>query len=129
MFRIIPTRVHGAMDYLVGALLLAMPWLAGLPTGEAPGVIFIILGVAALAYSLFTRYEWGLVPLLPMTGHLTLDAAHGMMLAASPWLFGFADRVWAPHLGLGLFELVVVALSSPEVRAVRSMAGRAPRPA
>ena len=29
----------------------------------------------------------------------------GVLLAASPWLFGFADRVYWPHLILGLAEI------------------------
>jgi hypothetical protein len=41
-----------------------------------------------------------------MRMHLLLDIASGMLLAASPWLFGFADRVFLPHLVVGLFEIV-----------------------
>jgi hypothetical protein len=40
-----------------------------------------------------------------MPTHLTLDAGSGLPLAVSPWLFGFANWVWAPHLVLGLIEL------------------------
>jgi hypothetical protein len=40
-----------------------------------------------------------------MPTHLTLDAGSGLLLAVSPWLFGFANWVWAPHLVLGLIEL------------------------
>ena len=36
---------------------------------------------------------------------------NGVLLAASPWLFGFAEEISAPHLGLGLFEIVVTASS------------------
>lgn len=46
-----------------------------------------------------------MVRLLPMPAHLLLDALSGVLLAASPWLFGFADRVRAPHLLAGLFEI------------------------
>ena len=56
-------------------------------------------------YSPFTNYECGLVPRLPVQTHLALDVVVGGFLAASPWLFGFADRVWAPHLLLGLFSI------------------------
>jgi hypothetical protein len=34
-----------------------------------------------------------------------LDYASGVLLAASPWLFGFADYVWEPHLILGILEI------------------------
>ena len=61
--------------------------------------------------SLLTDYELGLFKVIPMPMHLALDAANGALLAASPWLFGFAEEVSAPHLGLGLFEIVVTASS------------------
>jgi SPW repeat len=34
-----------------------------------------------------------------------LDLGSGILLAVSPWLFGFADQVWAPHLVIGLIEI------------------------
>jgi hypothetical protein len=41
-----------------------------------------------------------------MPVHLILDVAGGAILAASPWVFGFADRVFWPHLLFGLFSVV-----------------------
>ena len=55
--------------------------------------------------SLITDYELSLTKLIPMPVHLGVDAAGGLLLAASPWLFGFADRVYWPHLILGLVEI------------------------
>lgn len=46
-----------------------------------------------------------------MGTHLGLDAASGVLLAASPWLFGFSVVVFWPHLILGLFE-VAAALTT-----------------
>lgn len=40
-----------------------------------------------------------------MPVHLLLDVASGALLAVSPWLFGFSDRVLWPHLILGLLEI------------------------
>jgi hypothetical protein len=40
-----------------------------------------------------------------MAVHNVIDVVAGTLLAASPWLFGFADEsanVWAPHLVVGL---------------------------
>ncbi len=31
--------------------------------------------------------------------------AGGALLALSPWLFGFADDVWLPHLIFGILEI------------------------
>jgi hypothetical protein len=54
---------------------------------------------------LFTDYELGISKGISMGTHLTLDLMSGVLLAASPWLFGFADDVYVPHLVLGIFEI------------------------
>lgn len=103
--RFIPTRVHGVLDYLTAGVLIAAPSLLGFRKGGAQTWLPVALGVGTIAYSLLTDYELGLVKVIPMPVHLALDAANGALLSASPWLFGFADDVSAPHLGLGLFEV------------------------
>ncbi len=40
-----------------------------------------------------------------MPTHLTLDLLSGVLLAASPWLFGFSGFVYVPHLVLGVLEV------------------------
>lgn len=103
--RFIPTRIHGGLDYLVGLLLILAPYLLGFADGTAAQYVPQVLGVAALIYALLTDYEIGVVRMIPMPVHLLLDGASGLLLAASPWLFGFADRVFWPHLILGLLEV------------------------
>jgi hypothetical protein len=103
--RFLSTRVHGVMDYAMGILLLASPYLFGFATGGVKQWLPMILGVAMLGMSLLTRYEWGAVRLIPMPVHLAIDGLSGALLAASPWLFGFSAVVFLPHLVLGLIEL------------------------
>jgi hypothetical protein len=47
----------------------------------------------------------------PFSVHMVVDVASGLLLAASPWLFGFADRIWWPHLVVGLIEIAVPLLT------------------
>jgi len=103
--RFIPTKVHGVMDYLMGILLIASPWLFDFNRGGTETWIPVILGVGALIYSVMTDYELGLTRTLSMPTHLTLDLASGILMAASPWIFGFADYVYMPHLVLGIIEV------------------------
>lgn len=103
--RILSTRVHGVMDYLMGVLLIAAPWLFGFAQNGAETWIPVALGISALVYSLMTNYEYGVVKTLSMSTHLTLDLFSGILLAVSPWLFGFADVVYLPHLILGIAEI------------------------
>lgn len=62
-----------------------------------------------------------------MPTHLMLDLGSGLLLAASPWLFGFADGtattdgVWVPHLVLGLVE-VLASLTPQQVPSGRGVA-------
>lgn len=109
--KIISTFVHGILDYLVGFLLIGAPWILGFAEGGAESWVPVALGVGALIYSLMTKYELGLVRVLPMPTHLVLDALSGVLLAASPWLFGFSDRVFMPHLVVGMFEILAAAMT------------------
>ena len=109
--RFLPTRVHGAIDYLWGAALIASPWLLGFADNGRARWISVIFGAGAILYSLATAYEFGAIRLFPMPMHLAFDGIFGAILAASPWLFGFADRVFAPHLAFGLFSVVASLLT------------------
>src|SRR5215212_7579455 len=109
--RFIPTRVHGLLDYLTAGALIAAPSLLGFRKHGMQTWLPVALGVGTIGYSVLTDYELGLFKIIPMPMHLALDAANGALLAASPWLFGFAEDVSAPHLRLGLFEIVVTASS------------------
>jgi hypothetical protein len=103
--RFISTRIHGMLDYGMALVLIAAPWLLGFARGGAETWLPVILGVGVIFYSLFTDYELGAVRRLSMPAHLMLDGLGGALLALSPWLFGFAEHVWAPHLILGLLEI------------------------
>jgi hypothetical protein len=111
--RFIPTRVHGMLDYVVGLLLIASPWVFNFARGGAETWVPVILGAAALVYSLFTNYELGAVKRLSVGTHLSLDLASGLVLAASPWIFGFSEFIYLPHLILGLFEIVAALMTKP----------------
>ena len=122
--RFIPTSVHGVLDYLVGALLIAAPWLFNFARGGAETWVPVILGAGALLYSLFTNYELGVVRRISMPTHLGLDAASGLLLAISPWLFGFSDFVFWPHLILGVFEIVAALTTKTAPRVALEPATR-----
>ena len=85
--RFMNTRMHGFAD------------------GSGAQWVPQILGAAAIIYSLLTDYELGVVRVIPMPVHLGLDFASGLLLLASPWLFGFADRIAWPHVLFGLIEI------------------------
>jgi len=54
---------------------------------------------------------------LPMHLHLWADALVGLVLALSPWIFGYADDTgtngWLPAVIIGIVELGTAAMSDP----------------
>lgn len=110
--RFIPTTIHGILDYLLGAILILAPWIFGFADGRAEATIPIVLGLAVIAYSLFTDYELALVRKIDMRTHLMLDIVGGIFLAVSPWLFGFSQYVYLPHLIVGILEVVVAVCTN-----------------
>lgn len=109
--QLIPTRVHGILDYLVGILLIIAPWLFGFANGGAAQWVPVVLGIVTIIYSLLTDYELGVSRMISMPVHLGLDVASGLLLAVSPWLFGFATLIIWPHLLVGIVEIIVAAIS------------------
>jgi len=103
--KFIGTKTHGWLDYIMGALLIAAPWIFDFDRGGAETWVPVVLGAGTILYSLLTDYEMGVSRQISMRTHLTLDMIGGALLAASPWIFGFADYVWSPHLVLGIIEI------------------------
>jgi hypothetical protein len=103
--RFIPTKLHAPLDYIVGAALIAAPWIFQFSEHTAATVVPVVLGIGLIAYSLITDYELGVWRVFPMSMHNLFDIGAGAFLAASPWIFGFADEsanVWLPHVIVGL---------------------------
>lgn len=108
--RFIPTRVHGVLDYLVGATLLALPWILGWNYPE--DVMLMILGGGTIVASLFTNYELGLFKVIPMAAHLMLDTFVALFLIVAPFAYANIDTVPGYiMMALGATELLAVLMS------------------
>ncbi len=116
MKKLIPTTVHGVLDYITAPTLLMLPrmlkWnkkLTNFLSGAALGT---------LAYSLVTRYEFSLLKLLPMKGHLSLDFMNGATLAAAPFILLNEDERDATTtgilIGLGVYEIAASLMTQTE---------------
>jgi hypothetical protein len=115
IMKIISTKVHGILDYMMGVILIAAPWIFGFADNSIATMLPCILGALTIVYSLMTDYELGLSDNISMRTHLVIDFISGILLAASPWIFGFADVVYLPHLILGIVEIGAVALTTSKV--------------
>ena len=108
--KFIEPRIHGFIDYFVGIMLIAGPAVFHF---ENAIEVFIpaVFGVIQITYCLFTRYEFGFFPAISMRKHLRVDMITGALLAASPWIFGFAEYVWQPHVLLGSLQMLIALFS------------------
>lgn len=112
MLGIIPRPLHAVLDYLWSMALFLAPELVGFADDAASTVCKARAG-GTTAMSLLTRYELGLIKVIPFNVHLLLDLLGGLMGLAAPWLFGYAKNAKARNtaLAFSLLELGVVALT------------------
>jgi hypothetical protein len=120
----IPTRTHGIIDYITAATLLAAPLLTKNGKiehndeenpGGSEGKVLAVMGASILTQSLMTDYEMGAIKVIDMPAHLLVDVAGGVLLAASPWLFGMNPRARLPiaAIGLGIAALGLLTNTRP----------------
>ena len=115
--RFIPTKVHGAVDHVVGPALMLAPTLLRLGRTSPEGLTARAVGGVETVYSNLTDYELSAQKVVPMTVHLVLDAVGGATLALVPQLTGARQRGkkhWLPHLALGAFEIGLAACTKTE---------------
>ena len=98
----------------MGIVLIASPWLFDFADGGAAQWLPVILGASMIVLALMTDYELVAVRKISMRTHLMIDLLSGLLLAASPWIFSFADYVWEPHLILGLIEVGAALMTKRE---------------
>lgn len=107
----ISSKTHAVLDYLVGVLLIAAPWILGFADDTAATIVPVALGASTILYSLITNYEYSFARILPFNVHLIIDFIAGVLLIASPWLFNFSDHVYLPHVIVGAAELGAVLMT------------------
>ena len=111
--KLFSTQTHGLLDYLTAGTLFTLPRALGWSEGVTRLLTNAALGT--VGYSLLTRYELGLIKVLPMTGHLILEGMSGAMLCAAPFLLLDEDPdVSGTLVALGLFEIFVTLTTETE---------------
>jgi hypothetical protein len=109
--RVIPVDVHNIMDYIFGVLIIAAPWIFNFSRGGAETYVPVAAGAAVLIMALMTNYKYSAVKIVAYNTHLTLDIIIGIFLIISPWLFGFSDYVFIPHLVFGIIAVITSLMS------------------
>lgn len=111
--KFLSTRMHGVLDYVMVAALLALPRMLG--WSERVTMLLTVLAVGALVFTLLTRFELGLIKVLPMKVHLALDVLSGAaLIGAALILADEPNAVRAMLAILGLFEILAVMITRTE---------------
>ncbi|MGH7213922.1 MAG: hypothetical protein ACREIT_04085 [Tepidisphaeraceae bacterium] len=102
--RFIPTKLHGLLDYLGVISLPLLPRMMG--WSDRVTHVHDAVAATTLACSVMTDYELGAARIIPMKGHLTIDALAGAtFLGAAAMLDDEDDTARGAMMGLGLFCL------------------------
>lgn len=116
--RFIPTTAHGFADYVVGLIVVGLPFYFAW-TG-ASQVAFVTLGLVVICYSLLTDYELGLVRVLRIRFHLLLDALFGLAMLAAPTLLHLPNGSRIPVYAIGVLSLVLSVTTKIRAQGTRS---------
>lgn len=112
---IFSTKAHGILDYLMGIFLLLVPTFLHLKIDSAEGFILYNTAGFLLLYTALTAYELGVIKLIPMKLHLTLDIFLGIFLATVPWVLNFEDQARIPFVILGVIQIVAGLTTASDV--------------
>jgi VIT1/CCC1 family predicted Fe2+/Mn2+ transporter len=114
--------VHGALEYLLGALLIAAPFLFDFDSGQATAAS-IVLGLLLLAFTAMSAIPTALVKGITVALHVGGDVVFAGVLIALPFVLQFSDETapTALFIVVGVLHLLVTigtrfAANAPTVR-------------
>ena len=87
----IPALVHGALEYLLGALLIAAPFLLDFDSGRAIAAS-IVLGLLLLAFTAMSVIPTALVKGISVGLHVGGDVVFAVVLIALPFVLQFSGE-------------------------------------
>ena len=87
----IPPFVHGVLEYAIGVLLIAAPFLFDFDSAAATAVA-LVLGIVVLVSAASSPTRAGLSPVVPVAIHVLTDLVLSGIMVAAPFLFGFSDE-------------------------------------
>ena len=122
----VPILVHGVLDYLVGVLLIAGPFVLGFDDDTATAAA-VGAGVVLLVMAGASDLPTGMVRSIPRAVHAILDYVVAVAILVSPFLLGFTgdDTATPFFIAVGVVQL----MQTIATRFLRPKAERAPRAA
>lgn len=108
----ISPRLHGTLDYLLAAALIAVP-LAVHFHDDTATVLMLVLGGAATLLAIGTNWSTGIIRILPPVLHGVADIGATIVLIVAPFVLGFSDHTVATvvYVAIGAGGLVATLLT------------------
>jgi hypothetical protein len=91
--KIICNKSHGVLDYVTVAAFALIPTVFGLV--GVPAYLSYALAVVHLLMTVLTKFQFGIVKVLPLKFHKWVEAVVGPVLIVISWVLGFSDDVKA----------------------------------
>lgn len=104
--KILSSKIHGYLDYVVVIAFLVAPTLFGL--SGIPAIISYALSVIHLGLTLLTDFPLGIVKTVPLKIHSTIEFLVSFTLVALPWLLGFASVVTARNFYIAAGVIIFI---------------------
>lgn len=113
--KFISSKVHTIIGLIVGIILLFAPSIFGFNDNSSAMSVTMAVGAFIIVSELVTTSRISPIKLIPMRIHLIIDYITGALLILSPWLFGFSDAVWLPHVIVGILIIGYAIYTNPEL--------------
>jgi len=111
----ISKKSYAVLNYLTGACLMLAPWYIPGSNGQpfyvhAGGAILflpLIIGWLQLVMTFFSASPYGVIRQFPVQMHCFQNVLTGSFLIASPFIYGFCDVIWWPHVLCGAVLMIL----------------------
>ena len=103
--KFISPKIHGLIDYLSVIFLFISPTLFGF-TGLV-GIFTYALGAVHLLLTILTNYPLGIVKVIPVTAHASIELLAGVALIVLAYML-FADNAEGSKLYYVIFGTVIL---------------------
>jgi hypothetical protein len=87
----VPVFVHGVVEYVVGVLFIAAPFLFGFSSSAATAAS-VVVGLLLLAFTATSALPTGLISSVTVGVHVTVDLVFAVLLVALPFILGFRSE-------------------------------------
>jgi len=88
----LPLRIHAAIEPLIGAVLIAAPWIFGFSDTNDATALCIVLGIVVILTGALTDWRVSLARVIPLRVHLMTDLTVAAVLIVAPFVLGFSGN-------------------------------------